>query len=132
MPELLERVCASRNVQQTEIGGLAAAWGNVKAIIVENPRLSKSGLRADQLKVAVPELYKEKSAVELVPTFVLAASPGKLYHEINEFEATSCERSSLLSTAFRSMAYSPSRIGSYGSTMENVDAEDGRTYLGNA
>ena len=85
LPELLERICAGRNVQQTEVGGLAAAWGNVKAIIVENPRLSKSGLRTDQPKVAVPELYKEKSAVEPVPTFVVSAALGKLYHEIKEF-----------------------------------------------
>ena len=27
MPELQERVFASRNVQQTEVGGLASAWG---------------------------------------------------------------------------------------------------------
>ena len=50
MPELLERVFASRNAQQTEVGGLAATWGNVKAIIVEEPRLSKAGLRSDKLK----------------------------------------------------------------------------------
>ena len=50
LPELLERAFSSRNVQQTEVGGLASAWGNVKAIIVENPRLGKSGLRVEKLK----------------------------------------------------------------------------------
>ena len=63
--------------QQTEVVVLAAARGNVKAIIVENPRLSKSGLRTDQLKVAVPELYKEKSAVEPAPVVDLI---GRLQH----------------------------------------------------
>ena len=57
----------------------------MKAIIIEGPRLSKAGLRAEKLKTAVPELYKDTSAVEPLPTFVIAAAPGKLYHEIKGF-----------------------------------------------
>lgn len=37
LPELLERTLQSRNVQQTEVGAIAAAWGNVKAVIVDGP-----------------------------------------------------------------------------------------------
>ena len=85
MPELLERALASRNVQNNEVGGLTSAWGNVKAVIVENPRLSTAGLRPEKLKEACPELYKLKSAVEPLPCFVIAAAPGKLYHEIKAF-----------------------------------------------
>ena len=85
LPELFEKTLQTRNVQQTEVGGLASAWGNVKVIIIEGPRLSATGLRAAKLKEAVPELYKETSAVEVVPTFCVAAAPGKLYHEIKEF-----------------------------------------------
>ena len=63
LPELFEKALQTRNVQQTEVGGLASAWGNVKVIIIEGPRLSATGLRAAKLKEAVPELYKETSAV---------------------------------------------------------------------
>ena len=82
MPELLEKALQMLNVEQTEVGGLASAWGNVKCIIVETPRLGKTGLRADKLKEAVPELFKETSAADVAPTFCIATGPGKLYHEI--------------------------------------------------
>ena len=87
LPELFERTMQTRNVQQTKAGGLAAAWGNVKVIVIENPRLSKTGLRAGKLKEAAPELYKATSATDVVPTFCLGAAPGKLYHEIKEFSS---------------------------------------------
>ena len=69
LPELLERTFSSRNAQQTEVGGLAAAWGNVKAIIVEGPRLSKSGLRAAKLREAVPELLQNHERNATVAVF---------------------------------------------------------------
>jgi hypothetical protein len=76
-------------VQQTEVGGLAAAWGRVKAIVVENPRLGKPGLRTEKLKEATPELFKEVSPVEPLSTFVLTAAHGALYHEVKEFGSSS-------------------------------------------
>lgn len=86
LPALLERAIASRTVQLTEVGGLAAAWGRIKAIIVENPRLSKPGLRTEKLKESVPEMFQAESPIDPLPTFVVTAAPGNLYHEIKEFE----------------------------------------------
>ena len=57
----------------------------MKAIIVDGTRLAKSGFRTEKLKAAVPELYKETSAMLPLPTFVIFAAPGQLYHEIKEF-----------------------------------------------
>ena len=64
MSELFDRATASRNVQHTGVGELEAACGKGKAVILEGPRLSKSGIRVAKLKEVVPELYKPKGAVE--------------------------------------------------------------------
>ena len=122
----------SRNVQQTEVGGLAPAWGNVKARIVEGPRLSKAGLRAEKVKNAVPELYKDKSAVEPLPTFVLVAAPGKLYHEIKKFGSHPMR--TMVTTVDGVPLEGPSvkKTSSYWSTMESAVAEGVRTFSGNA
>ena len=42
-PGCFEQVLASRNVQITELPELAQAWGNVSAIVILEPRLSKKG-----------------------------------------------------------------------------------------
>ena len=42
-PGCFERVLATRNVQLAELPKLAQAWGNVAAIVVDEPRLSKRG-----------------------------------------------------------------------------------------
>ena len=43
-PGCLEAVLASRNVQPPELPEIAQSWGNVAAILVAEPRLSKKGV----------------------------------------------------------------------------------------
>ena len=56
-PGCLEQVLASRNVQPVELPELAQSWGNVAAILVHEPRLSKKSVQLDVLKQAAPELF---------------------------------------------------------------------------
>ena len=52
-PGCLEQVLASRNVQPVELPEIAQSWGNVAAILVHEPRLSKKAVQLDALKQAV-------------------------------------------------------------------------------
>ena len=56
-PLVLEAVLSLRNVDIKEALQIAKAWGNVKAIIIKNPRVSKARLRLTELKQAIPELF---------------------------------------------------------------------------
>ena len=58
-PGSLEQVFATRNVQPAELPEIAQAWGNVSAIIVQEPRLSKKGVQLESIKLAAPELFQD-------------------------------------------------------------------------
>ena len=46
-PGCLEEVLASRNVQPAELPEIAQSWGNVVAILIHEPRLSKKGVQLE-------------------------------------------------------------------------------------
>ena len=48
----LEEVLATRNFQPAELPEVSQAWGNVAAVVVYEPRLSKRGLQCDKLQTA--------------------------------------------------------------------------------
>ena len=48
----------SRNVQISELPELAQAWGNVSAIVIHEPRLSKKGVQLDNLRLVAPEMFE--------------------------------------------------------------------------
>ena len=54
-PLVLEAALALRNVDIKEALQIAKAWGNVRAIILKDPRVSKARLRLTELKQAIPE-----------------------------------------------------------------------------
>ena len=56
-PGCLEAVLASRNVQPPELPEIAQSWGNVAAVLVAEPRLSKKGVQLNALKAAAPEYF---------------------------------------------------------------------------
>ena len=56
-PGCLEQVLASRNVQLVELPEIAQSWGNVAAVLVHEPRLSKKAVQLDVLKLAAPEFF---------------------------------------------------------------------------
>ena len=58
-PGNFERVLATRNVQLAELPKLAQAWGNVAAIVVDEPRLSKKGVQLANLKNACSEMFED-------------------------------------------------------------------------
>ena len=55
----LEEVFATRNFQPAELPEVNQAWGNVAAIIVYAPRLSKRGLQCDKLQAAAGSLFTD-------------------------------------------------------------------------
>ena len=57
-PGQLEQVLATRNVQPAELHEIGQAWGNVAAIIVEEPRLSKKGVQFANIKLSAPEMFQ--------------------------------------------------------------------------
>ena len=58
-PGCLEQVLATRNVQPAELPEIGQAWGNVSAIIVQEPRLSKKGVQLANIQLAAPEMFAE-------------------------------------------------------------------------
>ena len=86
-PALVERALQSRNVQQSECGTLAAAWGGVRAVIIHEPRVSRLGLRQDKLRTAVPELHEkpENPVVAPLPTWVLTERRSAQYDALKVF-----------------------------------------------
>ena len=58
-PGCLESVLASRNVQPVELPEIAEAWGNVRVVVIHEPRLSKKGVQLEKLKVAAPEMFTD-------------------------------------------------------------------------
>ena len=57
-PGCLEQVLATRNVQPVELPELSQAWGNVAAIMIQEPRLSKKGVQLANIKAACPEMFQ--------------------------------------------------------------------------
>ena len=55
----LEEVFATRNFQPSELPEVNQAWGNVAAIIVYAPRLSKRGLQCEKLQAAAASLFAD-------------------------------------------------------------------------
>ena len=80
-PALVERALQSRNVQQSECGTLAAAWGGVRAIIIHETRVSRLRLQQDKLRTAVPELY-EKPENPVVGSCQLGCSLNAVPHSM--------------------------------------------------
>ena len=58
-PGCLENVLATRNVQPYELFSISEAWGNVAAIVIQEPRMSKKGIQLANLQQACPELFQE-------------------------------------------------------------------------
>ncbi len=56
-PGALEQVMATRNVQPAELPELSQAWGNVAAIVLQEPRLSKKGVQFSNIRAACPEMF---------------------------------------------------------------------------
>ena len=59
VPGCLEGVLASRNVQTAELPELTQAWGNVAAIIIQEPRLSRKGVQLANIRTACPEMFQD-------------------------------------------------------------------------
>ena len=57
-PGFLEAVMASRNVQPAELPELCQAWGNVAAVVIHKPRLSKVGVQLEMIRQAAPALFQ--------------------------------------------------------------------------
>ena len=55
-PRMLEVALASKTVSPEEAVALAAAWGEVKVVLVVAPRVSVRPLRAEEVCEAAPEL----------------------------------------------------------------------------
>ncbi|MDP7255226.1 MAG: hypothetical protein QGF00_36865, partial [Planctomycetota bacterium] len=57
-PGCFEQVLATRNVQPAELPEISQAWGNVSAIVIHEPRLSKKGVQLENIRLAAPELFE--------------------------------------------------------------------------
>ena len=68
---MLEAALALRNVDSKEALQIAKAWGNVKAIIIKDPRVSKARLRLTELRQAIPELFDKDHPWEGPPCIVV-------------------------------------------------------------
>ena len=77
---------ATRNVQLAELPELAQAWGNVAAIVVDEPRLSKKGVQLANLKNACSEMF-EDFPVASRRTFSWKNQRAIHYNETKEFLA---------------------------------------------
>ena len=64
-PGSLEQVLATRNVQPAELPEISQAWGNVAAIILQEPRLSKKGVQASNIRAACPEMFEDYPVASL-------------------------------------------------------------------
>ena len=68
--EVLEEVLRSRNMQADELHALAESWCGIKALILIQPRLSRSkGIEVDHIRVALPDLLHTESALRKTPTW---------------------------------------------------------------
>ena len=89
-PTVLERALQTRNVQRAECSQIAQARGGVKLVFIAEPRVSKTGLLQDKLKVCVPELYAEQTLVDQLRVVLLK----------NPLYGTSCVRSQRRCSSF--------------------------------
>ena len=53
-PGCLEDALATRNVRPFELFSISQSWGNVAAIVIQEPRLSKKGVQLGNLRLACP------------------------------------------------------------------------------
>ena len=58
-PGCLEQVLATRNVQPAELPEISQSWGNVAAIVLQEPRLSKKGVQSSNIRAASPEMFED-------------------------------------------------------------------------
>ena len=56
-PLCLEQAMLTRNVQHSEASQIGQAWGNVSAVFIYEPRMSRKGLQVEKLRAAFPELF---------------------------------------------------------------------------
>ena len=70
-PLCLEQSMMTRNVQPEEAGEIGQSWGNVSAIILIDPRMSKKGLQTEKLQAASPALFSSDFPVPPRRTFAI-------------------------------------------------------------
>jgi hypothetical protein len=87
-PFLLEQALSTRNVQRREVYTIAQAWGNVSAIILHEPRMSKQGLPVENLKIAVPEFFDMTFPVPALRCFAIKESKSSDYKALKELYGT--------------------------------------------
>ena len=76
-PGCLEQVLATRNVQPAELPEICQPWGNVAAVVIQEPRLSKKGVQLDKIKLACPEMFQ---AYPIQPRRTLSWKDSKAIH----------------------------------------------------
>ena len=70
-PLAMELALQARNVQVSELTGIAEAWAGVKIILVSGPRLNKVRTGAEVVERSLPEAYVGDYPVESRPTYGL-------------------------------------------------------------
>ena len=111
-PTLLERALGSRNVQRAECQEIAAARGNIRAVIASEPRVSRTCLGHDRLAQAVPELFAEQDVVEPLRSILLRSQHSPQHEELNRFARTLrlTETKSLGAVPLEQALESPARL----------------------
>jgi len=77
-PLSLESALATRNVQPEELSEIGQAWGRVSLVIVHDPKVSKTGVQLDKLKLATPDLFD--SAFPVPPRRMFTWKDNKVVH----------------------------------------------------
>ena len=83
-PGFLEQAFATRNVQPAELPELSRAWGNVAAVLIHEPRLSKKSVQLEKLRQAASEMFED---YPVEPRRLLSWKDEKVihYNETKEF-----------------------------------------------
>ena len=77
-PLAMELALQARNVQVSELMGIAEGWAGVKLILVSGPRLNKVRTGTEVVERSLPEAYVEDYPVENRPTYgIMEECPKK-------------------------------------------------------
>lgn len=86
-PLCLEQAMMTRNVQHSEATQIGQAWGNVSAVFIYEPRMSRKELQKEKLKAACPKLFARDFPVPDRRTLAIKNQKSPLYNDTKAFIA---------------------------------------------